>query len=150
MLPMYLRSSRRYRLDYISDEWEHAPLATRPISELYRRHACEIELESRRGMTAIKTGMTNVAGHFCSHIGTVSQAVLAAMLQVHRRHMRTRLNVRSNLRRYTKLSDPARNPATTPTCSHFSWYTSHWDHLGQWKYKNKEQQQFARNESERM
>ena len=35
--------------------------------------------------------MTNVAGHFCSHIGTVSQAVLAAMSKVHRRHMRTRL-----------------------------------------------------------
>ena len=28
---------------------------------------------------AVKTGMTNVAGHFCSHIRTVSQAVLAAM-----------------------------------------------------------------------
>ena len=71
------------------------------------------------GMPAIKTRMTNVAGHLCSHIGTVSQA----MSQVHRRHMRTRLNVRSNLRRYTNLSDPARNPATTPTCS-----TSHGTH----------------------
>ena len=34
---------------------------------------------------------TDVAGHFCSHIGTVSQAAPAAMLQVHQRHMRTRL-----------------------------------------------------------
>ena len=76
-------------------------------------------------MPAIKTGMTNVGGHICFHIGTVSQAIPAAMSQVHRRHMRTRLNVRSNLRRYANLSDPARNPATTPTCSHFSWYTSH-------------------------
>ena len=73
------------------------------------------------GMPAIKTRMTNVAGHLCSHIGTVSQA----MSQVHRRHMRTRLNVRSNLRRFTNLSDPARNPATTPACSHFSWYPPH-------------------------
>ena len=42
-------------------------------------------------MPAIKTGMTNVAGHFCSDIGTVSQAVPAAMSQVHQQHMRTRL-----------------------------------------------------------
>ena len=34
--------------------------------------------------------MINVAGHFCSHIGTVSKALPAAMSQVHRRHMRTR------------------------------------------------------------
>ena len=32
---------------------------------------------------AVKTGMTNVASHFCYHIGTVSQAVLAAMRPVH-------------------------------------------------------------------
>ena len=101
-------------------------------------------------MQAIKTGMTNVAGHLCSHIGTVSQAVPAAVSQVHRRHMRTRVNVRSNLKRFTNLSDSARNPATTPTCSHFSWYPSHWSHLGQWKYKNKEQQRFARKESGRI
>ena len=35
-------------------------------------------------MPGVKTGMSNVAGHFCSHIGTVSQAVPAAMSQVHR------------------------------------------------------------------
>ena len=36
--------------------------------------------------------MSNVAGHFCAHIGTVSQAVPAAMSQVQqRRHVRTRL-----------------------------------------------------------
>ena len=29
-----------------SDESEHALLATRAIAELYRRHACEVELES--------------------------------------------------------------------------------------------------------
>jgi len=40
-------------------------------------------------MPAVKTGMTNVAGHFCSYIETVSQAVPAAMSLVHRRHKRT-------------------------------------------------------------
>ena len=43
------------------------------------------------GMLAVRTGITNVAGHFCSHIRTVSQAVPAAMSQVHRWHLRTRL-----------------------------------------------------------
>ena len=42
-------------------------------------------------MPAVKTGMINVARHFCSYIGTVSQALMAAMSQAHRRHMRTRL-----------------------------------------------------------
>ena len=32
-------------------------------------------------MRAVKTGMTNVVGHFCSHIRTVSQAAPAAMSQ---------------------------------------------------------------------
>ena len=41
--------------------------------------------------------MSNVSGHFSSHIGTVSQAVPAAMLQVYRRHMRTRLNSRTKI-----------------------------------------------------
>ena len=42
-------------------------------------------------MPAVKARMTNVAGHFCSHIGAVSQEVPAAMLQMHQWHMRTRL-----------------------------------------------------------
>ena len=42
------------------------------------------------GMPGVNTGMSNVAGCFCSHTGTVSQAVPAAMSQVRRRHMRTR------------------------------------------------------------
>ena len=42
-------------------------------------------------MPAVKTGMTDVAGYFCSDIGTVSQAVPAAMSQVHQRHIRTGL-----------------------------------------------------------
>ena len=55
------------------------------IGELYRRHACEVELDSTsQSYPGVKAGMSNVAGHFCSHIGTVSQAVPAAMSQVHR------------------------------------------------------------------
>ena len=47
----------------------------------------------RAGMPAVKTGMTHVAGHFCSHIKTVSQAVSAAMSQdMHCQHMGTRLS----------------------------------------------------------
>ena len=42
-------------------------------------------------MPAVKTGMTNVASHICSHIGTLSQAVSAAMSQVHWWHVRTRI-----------------------------------------------------------
>ena len=45
MQPTYLQGSRRYRLGYFPDEWEHAPPATRAIAELYRGHACEVELE---------------------------------------------------------------------------------------------------------
>ena len=45
----------------------------------------------RRHDGGTETGMISVAGDFCSHIGTVSQAVPATMPQVGRRHMRTRL-----------------------------------------------------------
>ena len=40
-------------------------------------------------MPAVKADKASVAGDFCSHIGTVSQAPPAVMLQVARRHMRT-------------------------------------------------------------
>ena len=46
MPPMYVRCNRCYHLGHFSDEWKHAPLATRAIAELYHRHACEVELES--------------------------------------------------------------------------------------------------------
>ena len=46
MPPMYLRRSRRYHLGYFSHEWEYAPPTTRAIAVVYRRHACEVELES--------------------------------------------------------------------------------------------------------
>ena len=97
--------------------------------------------------------MTNVGGHFCSHIGTVSQAAPAAMSQVHRRHMRTRLNVRSNLRRYTNLIQTYLIPPATqrrPPHADTSHGTHHTEAI--WvsgSTKNKEQQ-FARNESGRM
>ena len=42
-------------------------------------------------MPAVKTDMASVAGNFVSHMGTVSQAAPAAMSQVVRQHMRTRL-----------------------------------------------------------
>ena len=42
-------------------------------------------------MPAVKTDMASVAGDFGSHMGTVSQAVPAAMSQVVRQHMRTRI-----------------------------------------------------------
>ena len=48
------------------------------------------QLVNFAGMPAVKTGRSNVAGRFCSHIRTVSQVVPAAMLQVHRRHMHLR------------------------------------------------------------
>ena len=46
MPPMYLWSSHQYHLGYLSDEWEHAPPVTRAITELYRQHACEVQLQS--------------------------------------------------------------------------------------------------------
>ena len=97
MPPMYLWSSRWYHLGYFSDEWERAPPATR--AELYRRRALPsacLRSWTRvnfAAMPGVKTEMSNVAGHFCSHIGTVSQAELAATSQVHQRHMRTRLYI---------------------------------------------------------
>ena len=89
MPPMYLRRSRRYLVRHFSNEWEHALPAC-----LRRRTWVNFA-----GMPGVKTWMSNVAGHFGSHIGTVSQAVPAAMSHVPRRHMRTRL-YRRLCRRY--------------------------------------------------
>ena len=89
---MYLRHSLQYHLGYFSHEWEHTPLATGAIAEFYRWHACEVELKlTKQACRQWRLRLTNVAGHFCSYIGTVSQEVLAAMSQVHQQHMRTRL-----------------------------------------------------------
>ena len=86
----YLRCSRRYRLSYL--------LPTSRTNENKRRQLLEpsqsftagmpVELHSSQlrsiaGMPEVKTGMTDVAGHFCSHIGTA--AVPAAMSQIYRR-----------------------------------------------------------------
>ena len=51
------------------DEGEHALPATRAI-------AVEVNFS---GMLTVKTGITNVAGHFYSNIRTVSQAVPVAV-----------------------------------------------------------------------
>lgn len=42
-------------------------------------------------MPVVKTDMPSFADNFCSHIGTVLQAVLAAMSQVAQGHIRTSL-----------------------------------------------------------
>ena len=80
MLPMYLR---HFCLGYGWDEWErHAP----PTTKSHRRSLPPACLRSWtqvnfRGIPGVKTGMTNVAGDFCSYMGTVFQAVPAAMTQ---------------------------------------------------------------------
>ena len=61
-----------------SQSFTASMLAKFNFSQL-RRHACG------------KDWYGQVPGHFSSLIGTVSQAVPAAMAQVHRRHMRTTL-----------------------------------------------------------
>ena len=63
MPPMYLRSNRRYHLGYFSDEWEHAPPATRTIAELYRRHACKRARDwDEASMSDLNPGHINLAG----------------------------------------------------------------------------------------
>ena len=68
----YLGRSLWYHLGYCLDE-EHALPATRAI-------AVEVNFP---GMLTVKTGITNVAGHFYSNTRTVSQEVPAAVLQSH-------------------------------------------------------------------
>ena len=46
------------------------------------------------GMPTVKTDMASATSTFCSHIRTVSQAVLAVMSEVAQWHMRTRLYFR--------------------------------------------------------
>lgn len=48
-------------------------------------------------MLAVKTNMASAAGNFCSHIGMVSYAALAAMSQVAWWHMRTKLNIHEDV-----------------------------------------------------
>ena len=91
MPPKYLRRHRRYFLRYYSDKWGH----TTAGNEKPRKSLPSACLRGRtrvnfRGMPAVKTHMASDAGDFCSHIGTVSQAVPAAISQVAQRHMRTR------------------------------------------------------------
>ena len=77
MPPKYLRYSRRHCLRYFSDTWGHDAAGN-------KKH--------RRSLPPACMRSWNVAGDFCSHIGTVSPAAPAAMSQVARQHVRTRLN----------------------------------------------------------
>ena len=64
-------------LQYFSDKWGHHAAGN-------KKH--------HRSLPPVCMRSWTVAGDFCSHIGTVSQAAPAAMSQVARQHMRTRLN----------------------------------------------------------
>lgn len=68
----YLGRSLWYHRGYCLDK-EHALPAMRAI-------AAEVNFP---GMLTVKTGITNVAGHFYANIRTVSQAVPAAVSQSH-------------------------------------------------------------------
>ena len=85
MLLKYLRRNRWYCLWYYSDKWGHHTAGNKKP----RRSLSPTCLRSRTrvnfaGMPVIKTDMASVAGDFCSHIGTVSQAVPAGISQVAR------------------------------------------------------------------
>ena len=91
----YLRCSRRYRLSYLlptsrtnenKRRWLLQPSQSFTAGMPAELHSSQLRCIA--GMPEEKTGMTVVAGYFCSHIGTV--AVPAAMSQMHRRNMRTR------------------------------------------------------------
>ena len=78
--PKYLRRSRRYCLRYNSDIWGNKAA----VNKKHRRSLPPAPLRSWTwvnfaGMREVKTDKALVAGDFCSHIGTVSQAVPAAM-----------------------------------------------------------------------
>ena len=93
MPPSYLRHSCRCCLRHRSDMRTEVA-GNRGHVSLNRRHACEVELA---GMPVAKAAMFLIAGGVVSsYVGEVSQAVPAAMSQVLRRHMRTRLNVASD------------------------------------------------------
>ena len=82
MPPMYMRHGRRYCMGYCSDmRTEVAGNITHP--SLYPRHACEVDSSS-----------TSQACRQCmfSFVREVSQEVPAATSQIHRRHIRTKLN----------------------------------------------------------
>ena len=75
MLPKYLWHSHRYCLQYYCDIWGHNATSNKKD----RRCLPPACLQSWTrvnfaGMMAVNTDMASVAGNFCSHIGTVSQA----------------------------------------------------------------------------
>ena len=93
MPPKYLQHSHWYCLRYHSNIRGHNGASNKKHRRSFKPSASQ---QSRTrvnfaGIMAVKTDMASVAGDFCSHIRTVSQAVQASMSQVARQHMRTRL-----------------------------------------------------------
>ena len=93
ILPSYLRHSCRYLLQCCSDMRTEVA-GNRGYVSLYRRHACEVDSSSTsKACRRLRPEVFLVAGGaMSSFVRVVLQALLAAMLQVARRHMRTRLN----------------------------------------------------------
>ena len=91
--PSYLRYSCRYCLRHRSDMRTEVAgnrdILCQSVQPARRRSWLEFDFA---GMLEVKTDMASVAGDFCSHIRTMSQAVPVAMSQVFRQHNRTRLN----------------------------------------------------------
>ena len=74
MPPMYLQRGRRYRLDYFRDEWEHAPLATRAITELYRRHAGNKDWDDQCCRPLLFSYRNSIPGSTSGHVARASAA----------------------------------------------------------------------------
>ena len=68
MSPMYLRHSHRYCLGHFADEWEPAPPATKSHrTVLPTEYLQSWTWANFEGILEVKTEMTNIASHFCSH-----------------------------------------------------------------------------------
>ena len=90
MLPSYLRHRSHMRNEVACNRGQ---------GSLYRRHACEVDSSSTsQACRRYRPAMFLVAGGIMSsYVGEVSQAVPAAMSQVLRWHMRTRLYSETSL-----------------------------------------------------
>ena len=93
MLPSYLRHSCRYLLQCHSDMRTEVA-GNRGYVSLYRWHACEVDSSSTlQACRRLRPEVFLVAGGAMStFVRVVLQALLAAMSQVARQHMRTRYN----------------------------------------------------------
>ena len=98
MLLKYLRCSRWYCLWYYSEQWGHNTTSNKKSGRTLLPTCLQSWTQVNfAGILAVKTDVASVAGDFCSHIRRVLQAVLTAMSQVARRHMRTKLYARNFL-----------------------------------------------------